>query len=432
MPTFDELNDPSVGLFFIHSSLKSRVEASLRLLMTEPKFDDLIQSWYRDQFLQHNHRIIITATSEEITGFTGLIANPQIVGQNAIFIGTKYASDPNKYAPNLLLSSNNKLQGKTFEGSFDRFLAHEMVHLLSATSQAYPKGQPDLIDPNTNNVILTEGDPYLEVQMKDIVLSNNQPSKNEQDEANIVAGLGSDLNTQRAETVVLTNRIMKELTGETLRGVYAFREDLGPDIELTGGEIIERAIAGATGAREEAVTYAFINDDLSDLIWAGGGDDNIIAGGGNDFIYGGTGDDRILPGSGDDFIHGGGIPIDPANPASFNSPSVLLTDGTDSVEYELIDGEFSKAGINIILGDPDTQVDLQNTGIQTGENGWITVEDGTGGVDYLLSIEKIIGTDHADSASLLDFFDAQLKTLKFIDGGENKPEDGSDAAGDLF
>jgi Ca2+-binding RTX toxin-like protein len=101
-----------------------------------------------------------------------------------------------------------------------------------------------------------------------------------------------------------------------LRGVYYFRESTMPvTATLTGGNIVDRAIAGATDAvgNGEPVAYDFRSlGNSRDLVWAGGGDDVVWSGGGNDYIYGGEGKDIIYGGIGNDVLYNAGSRLNDA------------------------------------------------------------------------------------------------------------------------
>jgi RTX calcium-binding nonapeptide repeat (4 copies) len=183
------------------------------------------------------------------------------------------------------------LYGATFQGSLERTIAHEFGHLINKTFD---------------------------------VLNNGAPAGSEQAEADALVALDSSLASQQAATVQNENIIMAEIAGTggapadagLLRGVYYFRESTMPvTATLTGGNIVDRAIAGATDAvgNGEPVAYDFRSlGNSRDLVWAGGGDDVVWSGGGNDYIYGGEGKDIIYGGIGNDVLYNAGSRLNDA------------------------------------------------------------------------------------------------------------------------
>lgn len=94
----------------------------------------------------------------------------------------------------------------------------------------------------------------------------------------------------------------------------------------------------------------------------------VLAGGGNDTIYGTSGSDILVGGDGNDFLVGGA-----------GSDFLAGNGGNDTVSYAT-----SANPIRIEYG-------------SSGQNDWLIVKDGTGGNDYLSSIETVIGTGGRDS-----------------------------------
>ncbi|MCP4120992.1 MAG: calcium-binding protein, partial [Bacteroidetes bacterium] len=115
---------------------------------------------------------------------------------------------------------------------------------------------------------------------------------------------------------------------------------------------------------------------------------------GNDFLYGGKGDDELWGGSGNDLLNGG--------------------EGIDKAFYDLLSYE------NGIFVDFDPS-DL------TKEKPEITVTDSLGGIDTLISIERIVGTAKSDIVQFvntINFSKLQSLHVDALNGtGGTKPID---------
>lgn len=121
------------------------------------------------------------------------------------------------------------------------------------------------------------------------------------------------------------------------------------------------------------------------LILGHDGEDKIVGTQGSDYLYGGLDNDRVYGNTGSDFIHGGDL------------PRAHETDGFDTVDYSKWDGitTFNAAApINATLG-PAASGTTPFGATATADV--IYVNDGHGGNDRLVSIEKIIGTDGNDN-----------------------------------
>ncbi|MBJ9978282.1 type I secretion C-terminal target domain-containing protein [Pseudomonas sp. S75] len=120
----------------------------------------------------------------------------------------------------------------------------------------------------------------------------------------------------------------------------------------------------ATGAVD--ITYQAGNTLLGsaggDVLLAGQGDDTLIAGAGQDVLVGGAGDDRLYGGEGDDLLIGG-----PGNDLLDGGP------GNDTASYAT-----ATAGVTVDLGHDGPQ------------------DTGGAGVDTLVGIENLIGSDFDD------------------------------------
>ncbi|CAN0488110.1 unnamed protein product, partial [Phaeothamnion confervicola] len=116
-----------------------------------------------------------------------------------------------------------------------------------------------------------------------------------------------------------------------------------------------------------------------DLIIAVDGNDTLASGDGADYLYGGAGNDTLIGGAGNDLLHGG----DFLHAAS--------ADGFDTVDYTRLTTDptaVATAGITL-------NFDFTSTityGPINAQRVLSVTDDGTGGTDKLVSIEKIIAT----------------------------------------
>ncbi|MFN3846213.1 MAG: Hint domain-containing protein [Paracoccaceae bacterium] len=123
----------------------------------------------------------------------------------------------------------------------------------------------------------------------------------------------------------------------------------------------------------------FNDEGGNDTVYGGGGNDYIIAGGEDDLVYGGSGDDTLSAGVGFDSMYGG------------DGDDVFLI--TDDHQYDFIDGG---AGNDVIYtGNYLTQQGVVVTYTATGEGNYDFV--GSDGYGDFLSVERVAGTDYADT-----------------------------------
>ena len=257
--------------------------------------------------------------------------------------------------------------GKPFEVTPMRAIFHEMVHAILGLDDG-PSGHP--------TVAFSPG-----------VLANAD-----------VAGL-------RGPTVEKENAIAAGLGDTNIRVSYTGGgtfEELGGMTELSwsDGELLTTALVDQdTGTTTQTWDLTHLGASTN-LFLAMGGNDTIFGGGGNDYLYGGTGRDELYGGEGNDVLHGGNIgttytsdPLDTPN----------YSDGFDTANYLYVknDGFLGffreKAATPIAITVAPSFSQPRPLGATTDI---ITVNDGTGGTDRLLSIEKIVGTIHDDTVSV--------------------------------
>ncbi|MEQ8733484.1 MAG: Calx-beta domain-containing protein [Rhodospirillaceae bacterium] len=151
-----------------------------------------------------------------------------------------------------------------------------------------------------------------------------------------------------------------------------------------------------TGLTLVARTVTDQGDDTANVFTGSANDDVIVALGGNDTLSGAGGNDLLLGGDGDDVLSGGA-----------GDDRLIGGLGTDTADYS-----------NDIAG---VVVDLANG----------TATDGSGGMDTLISIENVIGSDFDD------VFTGNSRDNVFVGGAGadtfvlNAPDDGNDLIQDF-
>jgi Ca2+-binding RTX toxin-like protein len=136
--------------------------------------------------------------------------------------------------------------------------------------------------------------------------------------------------------------------------------------------LVAGQVADGMGGLDTLINIEGIyGSDHNDTVQGGDRDEFISGQGGNDSLYGGLGIDTILGGAGADLILGGG-----------NDDELWGEAGNDTIDggagSDLVRYRNSTAGVTVNL----------TTGIGN---------DGMGGTDSLISIERVHGSDHADT-----------------------------------
>ncbi len=149
-----------------------------------------------------------------------------------------------------------------------------------------------------------------------------------------------------------------------------------------------------------------MNDDL---LLGYSGNDILIAGAGNDSVHGGTGADTIIAGPGDDILDGG-----------IGADFFLLTalfDPDDHVDYSMAPGSVSLTIGSSFVGAQQTPL-VEAT------------QDGFGGKDVLLNIEKITLSEQSDQVTILGRLDdySELGLAIAMGGAGSSGQDVVDAS----
>ncbi|MEA3017939.1 MAG: hypothetical protein QOI38_2661, partial [Sphingomonadales bacterium] len=129
-----------------------------------------------------------------------------------------------------------------------------------------------------------------------------------------------------------------------------------------------------------------------DLIFGIAGDDTIKSGTGNDYVYGGDGEDEIWGGAGDDLLKG-----------EDGDDHILGEGGDDRIVGGKGDDQIwgGLSGVEAPGEEDVADYSQAHRGIRimfdgSGGTPALTVRDGEGETDTLHSIEKIVGSAHAD------------------------------------
>ncbi|MCB2108897.1 MAG: hypothetical protein KDE14_14405, partial [Rhodobacteraceae bacterium] len=116
-----------------------------------------------------------------------------------------------------------------------------------------------------------------------------------------------------------------------------------------------------TGLTLEAFAVTQDGSAGDDQLSGTDGDDAMVGRDGNDVLSGGAGNDLMLGGAGDDVFSGGS-----------GDDTLVGGEGRDTVDYSMSSGPIS---LDLVSG---------------------AVDDGDGGMDLVISVENVIGTDHDD------------------------------------
>jgi Ca2+-binding RTX toxin-like protein len=150
----------------------------------------------------------------------------------------------------------------------------------------------------------------------------------------------------------------------------------------------------------------------NDAIFGGGGKDKLTGGAGDDILWGQEQDDELIGGAGDDVLRGGsgddilkaGLGIDIIDGGA---PDIEIADaGTDTADYRDL-GALQEIRFTL-GGDNQAEVD--------GGVFYALDEDGQ---DTLISIERVFGTDHADSLTVKNNGTALFDGIEWIDLGDH-------------
>lgn len=163
--------------------------------------------------------------------------------------------------------------------------------------------------------------------------------------------------TDVASTTVGTSLIIPN-TPELVNGADLIHAGSGNDIVRGGGG--NDTIWGGSG------TDQLFGDAGNDRVNGNSGNDVVSGGSGNDVLFGGDGDDQIRGDADNDFLDGG---------AGIGSDRLDGGSGNDTATYQT-----AIAGVNVDLN-------LSGSGQDTGSSG----------IDTLISIENLTGSDHDDT-----------------------------------
>ncbi len=136
---------------------------------------------------------------------------------------------------------------------------------------------------------------------------------------------------------------------------------------------------------DTAIDFTLQGGDNGDVIFTGLGEDTLRGGGGDDQLHAGDASDILIGGAGNDLLNGG--------------------EGNDWADYSAAadpDASVHSSGIHLVSS-PDT----------------IIVHDGIDGIDTLISIENIEGTDFDDTFSFEGNLSGAISNFSYLYGGGN-------------
>jgi hemolysin type calcium-binding protein len=248
------------------------------------------------------------------------------------------------------MGRNGRFQTENLGGN----IIHELIHAISGT--------PDVVDPVT-------GSPQAP-------FNYNHPNFDH---------LGATVRTQ--------NTIFQEMGWGAGYWQVGYHAALSPgntaffrtDISYTEDQTIDIAYFDSNSSlTPNNLDLSRRTDGSRDLIVGLSGNDFINGGAGNDYLYGSIDDDRIAGGSGDDLLHGG------------DRKTAVGSDGVDTADYTVGDNAAAISnGIVVKIDSASAATDAID-----GKKYITVTNDGYGGTDRLLSIEKIKGTDNSDRVNV--------------------------------
>ena len=277
------------------------------------------------------------------------------------------------------------------------FVVNAEGHVIAGEADPYSNGSSNYEDANllsdalkraVLNWAVLSGVPYTAAQIFSLTLDPLFAPHMPESWADLVYPVGEERVSQ-VDNYATPYAFRNQATSgnDTLTGTASFLGIGGADT-IDGGQGND-AIFGGGG------DDVLIGGDGNDLIWGNEQEDELRGGGGDDVLRGGEGDDIIKPGLGNDIVDGG-------------SPDIAWDqDGKDTVDYSDIDGLVR---IGIFLGS-DYQRYVDGNVIQ--------VTDTDGGADTLFSIERIVGTNHADTIKVAANGTGLFDELEWIDLGDH-------------
>lgn len=216
------------------------------------------------------------------------------------------------------------------------------------------------------------------------------------------SGAGSDASQNadggydyKGPAIVLQNAVARSLGLPEQNNYYT-----GISTDNTTYAKLSVGVSYAEGNTVDVVRFALSSGDAtldmsaradsSDVLITFEGNDSLYGGEGDDYLYGGAGNDTLIGGRGSDLIFGGDFKTLAAN------------DGVDTVDYSRLGStETATSGLTLNL-------DFTSTTQFAGQRVLTVANDGASGSDRLVSIERIIATEYADTFKFNGRFDENL------------------------
>lgn len=151
--------------------------------------------------------------------------------------------------------------------------------------------------------------------------------------------------------------------------------------------------------RDDVIDFSQRADEKNIIAFGFGGNDTIVGGNGNNFLYGGPGDDTLVGGSQNNLLDGG------------DRKTPTAQDGTDTADYSGDLGLAGRHGVSIRIDPGSVPQSAKVDGVAP----IMVTDNGFGGTDRLISIEKIKLTGHNDTVTVGPTFGQALQTLQEVD-----------------
>ena len=351
----------------------------VELLIIDPKFDASEKAFLESAIWDLYQKVPeLTRAFDALVGF-GILA-PQKLTINFVpdnFAGKteegilptprrEHVSELPGYLLDLDLKSEKsrwyiQKDGTIIKSSLKRLLGHELIHALVGK-----------LDPLT---------------------ARTQKEQSFQETLNYLGTLDADY----VGDTVDSENVIGQLIGEPWERIGYFNPAperyRGYSKSLTDGAEVSRLLT-LGGEQNGDVDFHLLSGDTL-LLTDGSGQLRIIGTQGNDFLYGGRGNDIFYGNTGSDYLHGGDSFLNTAEA------------GLDTADYSTWDSFSARndAPITIHLGQASGALELGER--VAGET--IEVDDGHGGTDRLVFIDKIIGTDKDDTVQIKALNDAQTQ-----------------------
>ena len=275
--------------------------------------------------------------------------------------------------------------GSLVHQSFARALGHELWHALSGQSdpkasyinQNFPNNQTPIYPAFPQAARDWLGDPSADFQ---------------------------------GDTVVAENAIGLALGGDNSWKRISYFSGLPEEFGATNGRLIDvdkidrvfSDFPSPAGAEKDTIDFHRLSG--ASLVLGHGGRDEVLGSQGSDYLYGGLNNDVFFGNQGSDFTHGGDLfrlhEFDGFDIADYSKWNSFTAKNTGTINAVLAPGQAMEFGA-------------------TATADVFRVTKSQGGIDRLVSIEKIIGTDGNDQATVTSGMKIENSLTLDFGGGIN-------------